>query len=169
MVRMTARAASVRPLSQRMPVDAGPPAARTSQAVSSMIVKARLPGQDLLHGAGVGLAVGLGPGTPDRGAFAPVEEAVLDGRAVGDAGHLAAEGVDLADDLALGQAADGRVARHGGNRVGPQGDQGGGGPEACRRQGGLAPGVPAAYYNNIEGVLAHLQRPLPCVIFIPLP
>jgi hypothetical protein len=41
----------------------------------------------------------------------------MDGSQIGDAAHLAAEGIDLLDQLALGQAADGGIAGHQGYGV----------------------------------------------------
>ena len=60
----------------------------------------------------VGFLVALGAGAVHGGALAAVEQAELDGGGVGEEAHGAAEGVDLADDLALGDAADGGVAGH---------------------------------------------------------
>jgi hypothetical protein len=42
----------------------------------------------------------------------PREETELDAAGVGDLAHDAAEGVDLADEMALGDAADGGIAGH---------------------------------------------------------
>ena len=65
-----------------------------------------------LDGLAVELAVGLGAGTLDGGALGAVEEAELDAGAVGHAAHDAVERVHLAHEVALAQAADGRVAGH---------------------------------------------------------
>jgi len=116
----------------------------------------RLPADDLLHGLGVGAAVALGPGALDGWPLAAVQEPVLDGGPVGGAGHLAAEGVDLADHLALGLPADGRVARHLGDSVETDGDERGPGAEPCGRQGGLASGVSAADDHDVERFVRHV-------------
>ncbi|MNX18811.1 hypothetical protein D3C86_487170 [compost metagenome] len=71
-----------------------------------------LVGEHVLHGERVLLLVGLGAQGLDSGTLGRVEDLDLDGGAVGDPGHLASEGVDLTDQVALGGAADGGVARH---------------------------------------------------------
>jgi hypothetical protein len=85
----------------------------------------------------------------DGGAFARVEHADLDRGAVGVTGHLAAERIYLADDMALGRAADRGVARHEGYRVEVHREQERAVPHARGGQGRLAPGVPPAYYDDI--------------------
>ena len=57
-------------------------------------------------------AVALCAGTPHRRSLAPVQHPELDSRAVRYNPHLPAEGIDLADDLPLGNAPDRRVATH---------------------------------------------------------
>ena len=109
-----------------------------------------LDGEQLLHRLAVELAVGLRPGTPDCRTFAGVEHPELDAGPVDDPGHEPVQGVDLADQLALGQAADGRVARHladGGEVVG---DEQRAGAEARRRRRSLAAGVAAADNDHVE-------------------
>ena len=63
-----------------------------------------------LHGGRIKLAVGLRAGAPHRGAFAPIEHAKLDAALVGNPSHQAVEGVDLAHQVALAEAPDGRIA-----------------------------------------------------------
>jgi hypothetical protein len=70
-------------------------------------------GEEALDLGGVAVFVGLRPGAPDGGALAAIQHAELDAGGVGGQAHQAAEGVDLADHLPLGQPADGGVARHG--------------------------------------------------------
>lgn len=67
---------------------------------------------DFLHPELVGLFVGLRPRGLYGGPFAAVQHAKLDAGFVDVAGHFAAQGVDLADHMPLGDAADGRIARH---------------------------------------------------------
>ena len=66
----------------------------------------------VLHDLLVAPAIGLGAQGIDGGAFAAVEHAVLDACTVGRTGHFAAERVQLAHELPLAGAADGRIARH---------------------------------------------------------
>ena len=69
--------------------------------------------------------------------------------AVGDFAHDAAEGVDLADQVAFGDAADGGVAGHLRNQVQVHGDHGGPQPNAGAGAGGFAPGVARADDNDV--------------------
>ena len=73
--------------------------------------------QFFAHAGAVEGLVALGAGRPDGGASGGVEEAELDAAAVGDFSHDAAEGVDFADEMAFGDAADGGVAGHLGDKV----------------------------------------------------
>jgi len=92
------------------------------------------------HLGAVECLVALGAGAPDGGAAGGVEQAELDAAGVGDLAHDAAEGVDLADQMALGDAADGWVAGHLGDEVEVEREErcaqthargGGGGFAAC--------------------------------------
>ena len=74
--------------------------------------EAGLVGQRLAHGLFVQSAVGLRAGTAHRRTLAPVEDAKLDARSVGDPPHDAVHGVDLADQVALADTANGGIARH---------------------------------------------------------
>ena len=105
------------PAAKRRPSRVTTPAA--SAVVDDQVVdfggddrEVRVGAQQLLHVAAVELAVGLGAGAADGGALRAVEQAELDAGAVGDDAHDAVEGVDLADQMAFAQTADGRVARH---------------------------------------------------------
>jgi hypothetical protein len=76
----------------------------------------------------------LGAGAPDGGAARGVEETELDAAAVGDFAHDAAEGVDFADEMTFGYAADGGVAGHLCDEVEVEGEESG--AEAHARGGG---------------------------------
>ena len=69
---------------------------------------------------------------------------------VDDLAHLAAQGVDLADDLPLGDAADGRVAAHLGDGVGVHGQEHSAQAHAGGRQGGLDAGMAGPDDDHIE-------------------
>jgi len=118
-------------------------------------------GQHLLHRAGVGVFVTLAARAVHRRALALVEHAELDARGVGHPAHEAAQGVDLADDLALGQAADGRVAAHGAGLGRVHGDQrhpAGGCQQVGRGPGGLGPRVAATdHHHVVEVAVAHAE------------
>lgn len=62
-------------------------------------------------------AVALGARAPHGRSFGAVEHAELDGGAVGDQARESAQRIDFANNLALGNAADGGVAAHLGNFV----------------------------------------------------
>src|SRR5438477_8886112 len=65
-----------------------------------------------LHRELVELLIALGPRRVHGRALGAVEHPELDAGRVGDTAHCPTEGIDLADDLPLGDAADGRVATH---------------------------------------------------------
>jgi len=103
-----------------------------------------------LHGGRIELAVGLRARTADSRAFAAVQNAELDAALIGDAAHQAVQSVDFPDQMALAEAADGRIAAHGAD-----------GRESVRHQGrlrshtrsrgrGFTAGMAAANYDNVE-------------------
>ena len=104
----------------------------------------------------VELFVALGAGAVHGRPLAAVEHPELDARRVGEEAHRPAEGVDLADNLPLGDAADGWVAAHLPHGVGVQGQQRCAGAEATRRQRRLDPGVPSADHDDIERIRIEL-------------
>ena len=75
-------------------------------------VEAGLRLEHLAHFDAVLLLVALRARRPDGGTTRGVEQAELDADGIGDFAHDAAEGVDFADEVALGDAADGGVAGH---------------------------------------------------------
>ncbi len=104
----------------------------------------------------IGPLVGLCPGAVHGGTFAAVEHAELDAGGVDGLAHGPAEGVDFADDLSLGHAADGRIAAHLGDGVEVAGQQRGLCPHAGRGQGRLAARMSAADDQNVVVVgIAH--------------
>ena len=106
--------------------------------------------QDGAHPLGVDVFVALGAVGADGGAAAGVEDAELESGEVRVAGHLAAEGVDLEDEVGLGDSADRGIARHSGELVDPE--RGEERPRAKPRSGErrFAPGVPAPYDEDVE-------------------
>ena len=104
----------------------------------------------VLHRELVELLVRLGPRRVHGRALGAVEHAELNAAGVDDLAHFAAQGVDLADDLPLGDAADGRVAAHLGDGVGIHGQEGGAQPHPGRGQGRLDAGVAGADDDDIE-------------------
>ena len=71
--------------------------------------------------AGVELAVGLSPRPAHRRTLAAIEHSKLDAAGIGDPAHQAIQRIDLADQMALAETADGGIAGHranGGKTVG---------------------------------------------------
>jgi len=101
------------------------------------------------HGLAIELAVGLGARPLHRRPLAAVKDAELDAGAIDGASHESVEGVDLAHQLALGQAADSGVARHLAQRLEPLGDQQGGGAGARGGGGSLAAGMATADHHHV--------------------
>ena len=100
--------------------------------------------QHVLHVGGVVPPVDLRAGRVDRRPLAEVQHAGLDEVPVRGPGHLSAEGVDLPDQVALGRAADGRVAGHVAHPVGGDGEDGRPAAKACGGQPRLDSGVARA-------------------------
>ena len=111
-----------------------------------------LPFADELHALLVEDFVALCAWGFGGGSLGVVEHSELDGGGVGVEGHFASEGVDFADDLSLGDAADGGVAGHLGEVVGVEGEEESGGSESRGGECGLAAGVSGADDDDV-GVL----------------
>ena len=105
-----------------------------------------------LHGLAVQPAVDLAARALHRRALGAVEQAELDAGDVAEPAHDAVHGVDLAHQMALAQAADGRIARHLADGLELLGQQQGGRARARGRRRGLAAGVAAADDDDVEGV-----------------
>jgi hypothetical protein len=104
-----------------------------------------------LHGQAVGLFVALDPGASDRRSFGGIQPAELNARLVRQIAHDAAQGVDLFDQVAFGEASHRRVAGHVGHSVQIyikyqdfQTHSGG-------RQGAFAAGMPGSHHDEIIG------------------
>jgi hypothetical protein len=96
--------------------------------------------------------VGLGPRPVHRRPLGAVEDAELDARGVDRAAHHAAEGVDLADELRLADAADRRVAAHLADGVAVGREQSRAGPEPGRGAGRLHPGMAGPDHDHVVRV-----------------
>ena len=119
--------------------------------------------QGVLHELLVLPPVGLGPEGPDGGALAPVQQPVLDAGPVGRPAHLAPQGVQLPDQVALAGAPDGRVAGHVAHAVQVDGEAHRAQPHAGGGQGGLDARVARADHGNVKlsGVVGgHILGPL---------
>ncbi len=106
----------------------------------------------------VGFLVALGARAVHRRSLAPVEQAELDGRGVGEDPHRAAQGIDLADDLPLGHAADRRIAAHLADGIAVHGQERGSQPHPRGRQRGFQPGMAGSDDDHIEPVgISHVS------------
>ncbi len=130
----------------------GGPAARHDQVVGLALDHRQIGGggDRLLHGGGIELAVGLGARSAHRRTLAAVEHPELDAAAVGDPAHQAVERVDLADQMALAEPADGRIARHRADGRELVGHQRSRRAHARGRGRGLTAGVAAADDDDVE-------------------
>ena len=103
--------------------------------------------------------VGLGAGGADGRALAGVQGAEVDAGPVGGRGHDAAQRIDLPGEVALADAADGRVAAHLADGFEVLGEQQGAGAQARGGRGGFGAGVAAADHDHVKGVVAaHIGR-----------
>ena len=111
MVSTTAPAASRRPSPVTTPLDA---AVLDDQILDPALDHLEIGGgaDRRLHRLAVELAVSLGARALHGRAFGAVEQPELDAGGIGDAAHQAIESIDLAHQMALTEAADGRIARH---------------------------------------------------------
>jgi hypothetical protein len=112
-------------------------------------VEAGLGLEEFAHFDAIELFIALGAGAPDGGTAGGVQEPKLNAYSVGDLAHDAAECVDFADKMALGDSADGGVAAHLGDEVEVHGDEGGLESHARGGHGGLASGVACADHGDV--------------------
>ena len=145
--------------------DADHPAALDQDFIHHRLAdsQVRLVFQHPLHAQPVEQPVGLGAGGTHRRALAGVEAAELDAGGIDVLGHFPAQGVDLLDQVALGQAADGRVAGHGADGVGVDDADERPAAHARRGQGRLAAGVAGADYGNVK--ISHVLVPGVAVVW----
>ena len=106
--------------------------------------------ENRLHTLGIGGLVALAAGGPYRWAAAKVEGLGLERGKIGVAAHFAAKGVKLADQVALGEAANRRVARHPRQGVEAGGNQGRFNTHPGGGKRGLCTGMTTANYRQIE-------------------
>ena len=128
-----------------------------SSAAPSTIVEARRLGEQRRHRLAVELAVGLGARPPHRRPLAAVQHAELDAGAVDRPAHDAVERVDLAHQMALGEPADRRVARHLADRRAAVRQQRRARADPRRRGRRLTAGMAAADHDDVvfRAGLAH--------------
>ena len=113
-------------------------------------LQVRLRLQHFAHLQAVGLLVALRTRRPDGRAARSIQEPKLDTNRVGDFSHDAAEGVDFADEVSLGNATDSGIARHLRDQVDVQRVECGLQPHASGSHGGLAPGMSGTDHDYVE-------------------
>jgi len=95
------------------------------------------------------LTVHLRPGGANRWPFPRIELPELNPRLIGRLGHLSAQGIDLFDEMAFAQPADGRVAGHIPDLIDVLSDEEGRVPHPGAGQGSLNPGMTSSYHNDV--------------------
>jgi len=95
------------------------------------------------------LLIALGAGRPDGRSTRSIEQAKLDANRVRDLAHDAAEGIDFANQMSLGNSAYGGIAGHLRNEVYVQRVEGGLQAHAGRSHGCFASGVTGANHDNV--------------------
>src|SRR4029077_16606667 len=98
------------------------------------------------------LAVSLGARSADGWTFAAVEQPKLDAGAIRRTANDAVERIDLADEMALGKAANRRVARHFADRGAVLRQQQRLGAEPCGSGRGFAAGMAAADHDYVPAL-----------------
>ena len=115
---------------------------------------------EVAHRVPVKHAIGLCPRRPHRRPFAPVQRAEVDARPVGGERHRTAQGVDLAHQVRLADAADSGVAGHLADGLDAHRQKQRPGPDAGGRECCLGAGVAAADDDDIEAFgVVHGARP----------
>ena len=107
--------------------------------------------QHLAHLEAVLLLVALRARGPHGRAARGIQQAELDADGVGDFAHDAAESIDFADEVSLGNAADGGIARHLRDEVDVERVERSLQAHASGGHGGLASGMAGANHHNVIG------------------
>ena len=157
MVTTTERAAISSPPSGDDAGDAAHPVEHEILGAPRQQRQAALLIQNALNRRLVEAPIGLRPWPAHGRPLRSIENPELNAGAIDGAAHDAVQGVDFAHDLPLCQAADGRIARHLADTRQIVREQKRGRAEPGRRGGRLAPGVPAADYDDV--VSAHGSPP----------
>ena len=112
-------------------------------------IQVRLAFADPFEAELIRLLVALRAGSPDGRAFSGVQHPELESGHVRVLAHLAAEGINLAGEMALGQATDGRVAGHLADGIEIDGEQERLATHACGGERGLHAGVACSHHDHI--------------------
>ena len=151
MVMTTAPADKLTAVAQ---TNSGDPAIRDDQLIRLAFDHAEIIGlpDRGLHGGGVKLAVRLGPRSADCRTLAAVQHPKLDPAGIGHAAHETVQGIDLADQMALAETADGGIAGHRSDGRETMGHQGSLRTHPRSGTRGFAAGMSAADDDDVERV-----------------
>ena len=103
-----------------------------------------------VDGGFVEFPVSLDPRPLHRRALGQIEHAIMDSSGIGSPSDQAVKRIDLADQMALAQPADSRVAGHRPDTVAGKADQSGRHAHARCHGSGLATGMASANHNDIK-------------------
>ena len=134
------------------PGEAAHRASAFDEQVGNLLLEQRQMGLALQHaayGALVQLTIRLRAGGANRRALARIQGAELDAGFVGGERHGTAQRVDLLDQMALPDPADGRITAHLSERFHVVRQQNRTAAHARGRQGGLCAGMPTAHHQHI--------------------
>ncbi len=109
----------------------------------------RLVFQDFAHAQAILFLIALGARRPDGWPAAGIQQAKLNPDGVRHLAHYAAHGVDFAHQMALGDSADGGVARHLGDQIQVHRDHRGLQAQARAGSRGFTARVSGADYNHV--------------------
>lgn len=109
-------------------------------------------GEDGLHECGVVGLTDLGADGLYGGPFAGADSSGVGEGVVGGDGHLSAEGVDFAGDVAFGGTADTAVAGEVSDAVASEGDAEGFAADSRAGEGGFDTGVPGSDDDDVEAI-----------------
>ena len=167
-VMTTAPARSSRPLAVTTPA-AAPSFTSRSSTGSAMTSRLACSRSAACICQAIELAVGLGARPLHGRTLGAVQHAELDAGLVDDAAHQPVERIDLAHEMPLAEAADGRVARHLADGLELVRDQRRARAHTRRRRRCLAARVPASHNDDVEDSLFQtflLERAI-CVPALP--
>jgi hypothetical protein len=100
----------------------------------------------------VELSIRLGARSPHSGAFARIQRSKLNTGPVGSASHSASQRVDLSNQMALADTADGGIAAHLAQRFDALSQQESAGAHASSREGSLRAGMTTTDDDDVVGL-----------------
>ena len=114
--------------------------------------------QNSAHLGAIKTPIGLGPRRLDGRPARAIQKAKLDSGPVDDPAHDAAKSIDLADDMAFGDAAYRRITGHLADQIEIDCDERGFTAQARRGRRRLAAGVSGTDHDHIKRLVEHLLK-----------